>query len=269
MSTLYVFGDSFAEDSSSSWTRLLSAKLGYSLKNYASGGSCIEYSFLKLIENEYFKDHDIVVFAMTSPARIVTNTTIYDAPYTACDLTPGGEVQTFLNWNLKNTPQFVIDSKPTLYASYILNLSIQHPAVKFIIIKSFDFVINGIKQTPNFLVIDHVNLFKLSNNEFRIPHNGQFEEIVGRDCRVNHFTNPNLKVLASLMYNVIKNWNPAELDSDQFYKRIINMRFKTISDIYKLFADTGLIERQYIDDKVKSYKNGWITRSKKPFWRLW
>ena len=99
MSTLYVFGDSFAEDSSSSWTRLLSAKLGYSLQNYASGGSCIEYSFLKLIENEYFKDHDIVVFAMTSPARIVTNTTIYDAPYTACDLTPGGEVQTFLNWN--------------------------------------------------------------------------------------------------------------------------------------------------------------------------
>jgi hypothetical protein len=268
MSTLHIFGDSFAEDSTSSWTRLLSSKLGYLLKNYAQGGSCIEYSFLKLTENIYFKDNDIVIFVMSSPNRIVTNKTIYNDPSAASNLTPGGEVQQFLDWNLQNIPQFLIDSKPTLYSSYILNLSIQHPTVKFIIVKAFDFSINGVKKTPNFLVIDHVNLFKLSNAEFKIPHNGQFQEILGKDCRVNHFTNPNLKILALLMFNVIKDWNTAELNTDRFHKGIINMRFKTIDDIYKLFADTGLIERQFIDDRVSLYKNGLVTRSKKPFWRL-
>jgi hypothetical protein len=47
MSTLFVFGDSYAEDTLGSWTRLLSDSLGFNLKNLARGGSCLEFSYIK------------------------------------------------------------------------------------------------------------------------------------------------------------------------------------------------------------------------------
>ena len=268
MSTLYVFGDSFAENSASSWTRLLASKLGYDMKNYARGGSCIEFSFLKLTSNENFKAGDVVVFVMTSPSRIVTNNTIYKDPTTAHILTPGGEDQQYLDWNVKIVPEFVIETKPTLYASYILNLSLQHPNVKFIVLKSFDFNVDGVMQTGNFMVVDHINLFKLSNAECRIPYNGQFNEVVGCDCRVNHFTNPNLEIFASMMYNVILLWDLKEFDPKKFLKGVLNTRIKTVDDIYRLYVDTGLIEKEFVDAKVYAYKNG-FAKLKKPIWRLW
>ena len=85
MSTLFVFGDSYAEDSLGSWTRLLSNSLGFNLKNFAIGGSCLEFSYIKLLENiKKFKKDDVVIFVLTSSVRIDLEYTITEQPRISC-----------------------------------------------------------------------------------------------------------------------------------------------------------------------------------------
>jgi len=74
MSKLYIFGDSFANtvffDIDWAWYAIVSEKLNYELKNYAHGGSSLEYTFFKFEEHrQIINNNDIVIICLTSLAR--------------------------------------------------------------------------------------------------------------------------------------------------------------------------------------------------------
>jgi len=74
MGELYVFGDSFAEQSNLdidwAWYQIISRKLNYQLQNYAHGGSGLEYIFHKFEEHrQTINNNDIVIICLTSLAR--------------------------------------------------------------------------------------------------------------------------------------------------------------------------------------------------------
>lgn len=251
MSTLFVFGDSYAEDTPGSWTRLLSNSLGFNLKNFARGGSCLEFSYIKLLENiKKIKKGDVVIFVLTSSVRIDLEYTITEQP-TFGWLT--NNLQRFPNPDfvkeyLLNRSMDIVDNKHLLYISFIHMLSTQLPETKFIVIPGFpkEAKINFKLSTHNFLFLNSFSLQKISNKEwnwFKVSMKS-FERIFKIDLRENHLTVPNLKQLASMVEKVIKHWDSTYYVQDEFFKKIINKKVSTIDDIYKYYVLTGLINEE-------------------------
>lgn len=88
---IYVFGDSFSEDTKKEtkssyidryfkykgrevkfYTELLSEKLNHPIKNFSRGGMCNDYMFLEFMKNyKDIKSNDIVIFGWSNIQRIL------------------------------------------------------------------------------------------------------------------------------------------------------------------------------------------------------
>jgi hypothetical protein len=251
MSTLFVFGDSYAEDTLGSWTRLLSDSLGFNLKNLARGGSCLEFSYIKLLENiKKIKKGDVVIFVLTSSVRIDLEYTITKQPAFGSAIS---SVEQFPNPNfvkeyLLNRSTDIVDNKYLLYISFVYMLSTRFSETKFIVIPGFpeESKINFKLDSDNFLFLNSFSLQKISNQEWNWLKLSMktFERIFNIDLRENHLTVPNLKELATMLEEVIKYWDSTRYNENRFLRKIINKKVKTVDDVYTHYVLTGLINEE-------------------------
>lgn len=259
MNRLYVFGDSFAQDLPGSWTTRLASLRNMELKNYGVGGSCLEYSYIKLfdvVKKNEFKEGDIVIFVLTHPGRLDLEDQI------TVDATSAYKVHNRRSIESLPDPEFakkyrdsrskdVIDRKHILYLSFLKVLAEQHPNVKFLAIPAFPEVQEAplIKGSNNFLFVNTLFLMDISNyewNKWKIAESAMMD-ILGFDPRTNHLTTPNLQELANSINDVINFWDISKLDKLRFKKNVVAKNVLSVEDVYTHYVDTGLISKEWTD----------------------
>jgi len=270
MNTIFAFGDSFAEDLPGNWIGRLAELRNLKVKNYAIGGSCLEYSFIKLLDviNE-IKDNDIVVFVLTHPGRLDLEDQIRGNVSSAYKIQHKKIISTFddsefyISYQMKRSKD-LIKNKHLLHLSFIKSLALDKPKTKFLVIPAYQEVQNSffISNTENFLFANKLCLMELCNYEWNyLKLKGEaLQDIFGLDPRVNHLTNPNLIQLAISVNETIDNWDPRKIDKNRFKKNIVFKSIATIEDVYLNYVDTGLIDKARIDslNPIKQKKKKWF-----------
>lgn len=275
MSTLFVFGDSFAQDLPNSWTTRLASIRGMTLKNYGLGGSCLEYSFIKLVHAvDQIHDGDIVIFVLTHPGRLdlehqitVDATSAYKVHNRKTIMSlPDPE---FAKKYSKYRSEDVLVNKHLLHISFVKTLAQQHPKTKFLVVPAFPEVQQAplITNTENFLFVNDLYLMDISKYEWdkwKI-NEGAIMDILGFDPRTNHLTNPNLQELAVAFNEVIDTWDKSKLYKTRFKKNVVNKNVSSVEEVYEHYVDTGLISREWTDflrsslpEKKPKPKKKWI-----------
>jgi hypothetical protein len=253
MNQLHVFGDSFADASApDSWVNLLGNLLNLKVNGNAVGGSAIEYSYLKLIENENnIDDGDIVIFTVSSPERWDLEYYLTKEPHKAGTVSslrnPNCQLddQDHLRWYVTSRSLKLIENKAALYMSYVHSLSVKFANTKFIVLSSFKESLNSsvIKKTSNFTHLNTISLNELSNQEWDLANcpSEMFYPIYGVDPRTNHMTNPNLNQLAKILYRVITTGDDSTFSKDSFFKKVVNKLVITHEDSLLNYINTNLI----------------------------
>ncbi len=247
--TLHIFGDSFASDYSKSWTRILADKQGLAVRNYAEGGTSVEWSALRLM-NATFNDGDIVIFVISHCYRFDIEPFITERPMEASTAKEYNSLSDMHKWYVTNRSQPVLDLKPTLYTSLIYSLSQKQPNVKFIVISGFTDSKKSsiINKTENFIMLDSVSLNEISHfevNEHKLnPY--MLYNVCGLDPRVNHLTNVNLDNLANSINDVINYWDETQYNKSRFAKNVINTHVRNLDELYVTYVDTGMMYDEWI-----------------------
>ena len=264
MKQLHVFGDSFVESSSdSSWVTRLANLLSMKLNGHGLGGSGIEYSYLKLLDNiPNIGSGDVVVFAITNPFRWDLEPYLTQDPSRASTVTdldsPNCNLDDidYLKWYLMARSTKLLDSKATLYIAFIHSLSIKFPNVKFIVMSSFkESLASSLAQNSNnFMHLNRVSLNELSNHEWDLLKcpGKMFHDIYGVDPRINHMTNPNLAQLASVLHRAITTWNSLEFTKDNFLKNVVNQLVTTHEETILHYVNTNLITNSTVIRKPRN-----------------
>lgn len=273
MNTLFVFGDSFAQDWPGSWTILLSKMRNMKLNNYGLGGSCLEYSLIKLLEvskQQKFNSGDIVIFVLTNPSRldleefVTSNATSSYMIHHKRSIEKLNDKDFLVKYHDKRSKD-MIENKHILYLSFLKVLASQNPEVQFLAIPAFPQVQTAsiIENTSNFLFVNKLCLMDISNyewNYWKVKEHA-IMDILGFDPRTNHLTNPNLRELANAINEVINSWNINHLYIKRFKKNIINKDVSTVEDVYKHYVDTGLISKENTD--MLKLNNNTLKRKKR------
>lgn len=250
MSTLHVFGDSFAEDSPTSWTRTLATLTGLSLNNKAKGGTSIEWSALQLQDTK-LRDNDIVLFVLSNTRRFDVEPYITHDPVGACQAKYVKSLNNCnLEWYVENRSDRVMDLKVPLYVSWIYGLSHTNPKVKFIVISGFEDSVglDIVPDTNNFKFLNKIALNQISHyeiDEIRLnPY--MLYNICGHDPRANHMTTPNLLKLANCMNEVITSWDSSSFTLNYFQKNVIDKHITTFDELNTEYIETGLLDKDWV-----------------------
>lgn len=251
MSILHVFGDSFAEESPTSWTRKLAEFQSLKLNNKAKGGTSIEWSALNLQDTK-LNDNDVVVFVLSNTRRFDVEPYVTHDPVGACQ---AKYVNTLnnpnLEWYVQNRSDRILNLKVPLYTSWIYSMSQTNPNVKFIVISGFEdsVKVNAVPETRNFKFLNSFALNQLSHyeiDELRLnPY--MLYNICGHDPRVNHLTTPNLNNLADCINNVINTWDSSFYTLSLFEKNVIKNHITTFEELDELYIKTGMLDREWVN----------------------
>lgn len=256
--TLHIFGDSFAEDYPKSWTRLVAGQQDLAVKNYAKGGTSVEWSALKLI-NTTFNDGDVVIFVISHCYRFDIEPFISERPTEASTAKEFDTLTEMHKWYVQNRSQQVLDLKPSLYTSLVYSLSQKHPNVKFIVISGFTDSKKSsiINKTQNYIMLDSVALNEISHfevNEHKLnPY--MLYNVCGLDPRINHLTNVNLNNLAECINDVINSWDETKYNKSRFVKNVINKHVKNIDELYSMYVDTEVLDKEWIQMTKREVTN--------------
>jgi len=267
MSTLHIFGDSFAEDFASSWTRQVAASHDLEVCNYSKGGTSIEWSMLQFLKAP-FTPGDIVVFVLTNSSRFDIEPYISITPsmaYTAKEVHELTDDN--LTWYIKNRSQDLLDLKPTMYSSLIHSVSTTNPGVKFLVVSAFPDSKNTsiVRKTDNFIVMDGTSLNEISHyemNEIKLnPY--MLYNICGKDPRVNHLTMTNHNNLSKVMNQTIDGWDASSFVIHNFTKNVIDKKVSTLEDMHTYYVDTGLFDKEWVASVTMP-----VVKVRKSFWDI-
>lgn len=267
MNTLHVFGDSFAEDFPSSWTRQVAAANQLSVNNCAKGGTSIEWSMLQFLKTP-LASGDVVIFVLTNSSRFDIEpyvSTIPEQSYIAKEVESLNDAN--LEWYVGHRSQELIDIKPSLYASLIHSISLAYPSVKFLVISAFpdsnDTSI--IRKTDNFIVMDSTSLNEISHyevNEIKLnPY--MLYNLCGSDPRVNHLSTTNHSNLSKIVNQTISDWDSSLFVIQNFTKNVIDKKVKTLKDMHTYYVDTGIFDKEWVALVTKP-----VAKIRKSFWDI-
>lgn len=275
MNDLIVFGDSFAQSLPGNWVDRLAKLRNLNVRNYAIGGSCLEYSFIKLLDHvkkEKFKQGDIVIFVLTHPNRLDLEEHITKDISSAYKINHSKSIKTlndsdfFIKYN-NNRSKDLIANKHILYLSFLKALATENFKTKFLAIPAYKEVQDSLllTNTENFLFLNKTVLMEISDYECDfLGLNGEaLQNIFGTDPRTNHMTNLNLEELSLAVNDVIDTCDINYFYKKRFKKNIVCERVRTIDDVYLHYVETGLIDKTRIDDL-----NNIIDTNKKRKWFL-
>lgn len=247
---IWIYGDSFVEDYAESWTRKLARMRGHKVRNFAKGGTSIEWSMLQFVQGN-FKDGDIVIFVLSNPSRFDVEPFVTHTPALAYSVTDYDALDENQKWYLEHRSEKLVKLKPTLHTSVIYTMSQKHPGTKFLVMCGFDDTIGTsiIKKSNNYLMVDNISLNKISHyevNEWKLnPY--MLYNVTGHDPRVNHLSSVNLMRMAMCVDNVISYWDGSMFTLNAFSKNVINKHVSNMEQLKREYVDTGLCYQDWID----------------------
>lgn len=259
MNNLIVFGDSFAEGIPGNWIDKLAKLRNLNIKNYALGGSCLEYSFIRLLEytkKEKFKQDDIVIFVLTHPNRLDLEEQITKDISSAYKISHSKTIKSLSDPNFyikynNNRSKDLIANKHILHLSFLKALAAENLKTKFLAIPAYKEVQYSplSMNTENFLFLNKMFLIDISNYEWNyLKLKGEaLQDIFGMDPRTNHMTDPNLEELSLSVNEVIDNWDINYFYKKRFKKNIVYKSVSNIHEVYEHYVETGLIDKNRID----------------------
>lgn len=250
--TLWVFGDSFAEDSASlkdygrlnnasdfSWHKQIAEKLNLDYKNFGKGGSSLDYTFVKFNENRNnIKQYDIIIIALTNLDRRYF---FKDRPHmsTALWIEDSRElkaVQYYYEY-LDNKEVFAVHLLNFLYNLQDLTKELNLHTILIPCFEDIDLFLKG-KTFLHFHIADGF-LNKINEDEYDTEF---FEKKLKRgyvDPRANHIVRSNHNILANKILNNIEYKTNIKLTD--FVTNIINE---------ECLRDTKLIDYEFFFPEV-------------------
>ena len=238
MKRIRVYGDSFAahhHQPPHSWTHLLGQLCNLPVINNAIAGGSTEYAIKKLIDDIDSIEDDIVIFVSSTPGRLHFSHQQQERPETAAQYlhTPqdNGKDHSWYYQNKKHIEWWMVNRDHQLnrinheaYMHLIRSIARSKPNSVFVIIPNSDHClhISGGVDPTNFL-ITKTCLFQISENENvkEFPTWKDFTKYTKWDLRINHLTNPNLEILASLIFDCINKHDMSGLGYDKFNKHFL------------------------------------------------
>jgi len=272
MVKLVVYGDSFAgpptryDSNAYSWVDLLANNLNIPYLNKAVAGSSLQYTisiFIKDYLEDRLKDKDILIFALTEPSRLHLDKQ-NEIPKTATRYVIDNHFENktdiwyqinknYVKWYLHNKDVELDYINASGYLHMLQNYARSKPNLKIIILNSFpnNYYIPLSDNVPNFMIAN-INLKTASDNEFNKSFNYKdWEAYINTDIRCNHFSNPNLKILADSIAEAIYLNDISTISYDRFLKEILESPISNKAD-YKNYIDMGYLF--YSENMMKRLK---------------
>lgn len=217
MTTLWVFGDSFADKTTSTntWVDQVAATLNCNPKFLAVGGSGVSYTYEQFNRyREQIQDNDILIFALTEITRHwFDRNNISETIWVIMDRQD--ESTKAIEHYLKYLDNDAVDKEHLNNFLYNLHYLTKKKNTITIILPSFDYMSQLLNERkdkfPLFRIADR-SLFQVSTEEY----NGMFDKqnIVnsGYDTRVCHLMDANHTILANKIVNNVKSNEPIALN---------------------------------------------------------
>jgi len=265
MKYIRVYGDSYCSTAGGSgehWTGILSKKLNCKEINRAVPGTSNPVIYTRLkedIQRKKFSESDTecIIFQFSTVGRYYNNHIIKKFP-DACssfahgeNAGVGGDVMEYYEENKEHIRWAMSECsfdterhhmETTLYwlKHYV---SAKYPNIKIVVLFNWLYPVeidtSLLTTTENFICLDHLSLTEASFSE---SGNVKFPELVKftkTDVRWNHFTRPNLEILADSIFNIIKTNDKSCINYDSFHKNIfVPIRNKTQ---YNQLIDKGIL----------------------------
>lgn len=261
MVKLLVYGDSFAgpptryDVNAYSWVDLLADNLKIPYINRAVAGSSLQYTISVFIKNHLenkIDDNDVLVFALTEPSRLHLARQ-HASPRTATRYAMDNHFENkkdfwyqinknYLKWYLHNKDAELDYINASGYLHMLQSYARSKPNSKIIILNSYpnNYYIPLSDNVPNFMIAN-INLKTASDNEFNKSFDYKdWESYINTDIRSNHFSIPNLKILANSITDALVFKNVNKINYDNFLKEILDYPIKNKND-YKRYIDKGYL----------------------------
>lgn len=240
--TLRIYGDSFAAHRPSfpGWVEFLNDRLGTDQVNWAVSGSSTEFSMKKFLEDvthNILQPNDIVIFVTSTPGRLHLSFQNNIRPETASGYLHGlhtnmGQDDSWyfqnkhhIEWLLVNQDLRLLAINHEAYVHLIKSVAHANPDITFMLLANtdHDFHIKGADNPPNFLT-SNTYLNVISTCEYINPNHNYRDWAAHTkwDLRQNHLSNPNLKILADILFEAIQEKNLDNFTYDQFKTRFLD-----------------------------------------------
>ena len=259
--TLRVYGDSFAANQHSvpGWAELLKTQLDTKLVNCAVSGSSTEFSIKKFLEdvtNKVLQANDVVIFVTSTPGRLHLTFQNNNRPETASEYLHGLNTnmagddswyfqnKAHIEWLLVNQDYKLLAINQEAYVHLIKSVAWSKPDITFILLANsdHDFHTSGVENPSNFLTsTTYLNV--VSTREYINPeHNYRsWVDHTRWDLRVNHLSNPNLKILSQILFDAIQKKDLSNFTYDRFKSRFLD-------PVYTRSQYEKYIQNDYIPD---------------------
>jgi hypothetical protein len=283
MKTIRVYGDSYVAplppQEGKGWTKILADRLGMEELNFGVGGSSAFYAIKKLaldLKNEEIKEDSLIIVLLSSPGRFYNKTSLEKFPSSGAnfihELLQDGksemaryyyENENFIKWwFVENDIQLEnINVESFIHWIYLLAAK-KYSNHKFIVMfnSSYKHDYSCIENTKNFMLLKDFFISTVSSNEIDdqtistdTKRRGKYFRLVENICfmdpRINHLTNPNIKILVDQMEKVVLQNDCSGLRHDIFLSNVIRP-IKGIEDYNKYLAENILHERPHIVKKI-------------------
>jgi hypothetical protein len=243
--TLRIYGDSFAEEKLGCWANILAKNLRMQCKIKAVGGSCTEYAFkhfIKDLKNQEFGKSDVIIFVMSSPGRLNFSYQLNEKPETGTQIIRDfndnkvvnprnnwyNENEGYIDWYLANKDHSLDNINHEAYISVIKDTAYNYPDALFIVLPIVPIFCDlGLKTNPDNFLRSYTYLNEISKGEvigvsIRENWYKRFISFTNNiDVRINHLTDPNIKILAYTLEEVIRTRSIDLLKYNIFKKEII------------------------------------------------
>jgi hypothetical protein len=265
---ILVYGDSYVDGnwSENAWVNKVGHRLGVPVVNKAVGGSSTQYSminFVRDIENYAIKDNDLIIFSVTQSSRIhfmhhnrYPNTAAYKFNYMhkqkhRSEYQWYYDNQTRLEWFFSNRDEFLDEVNHNCYIHFLRNFAESRPSITMLLLFNIFYEVDiPYSHCPENFLKPNISLYHASDNEFKSGR--VFENItkyLDLDPRTNHFSNPNLEVLADLAIESINSGDITNYTYDRFNQKILDPISSV--DQYMDYVNRGLLyKHQFIIDAL-------------------
>jgi hypothetical protein len=256
MKQIRVYGDSFAAKTmveGTCWPELLGQLMNLPIQNNAISGSSTEYAIKKLIGDINNIKNEIVIFVTSTPGRLYFKHQQDVCPETASQYLHGvsndrkdhswyHQNKNHIEWWLVNNDNTMNRINHEAYLHVIRNIARTKPDCIFVIIPNSDhnMHIDAGGDPDNFL-ITQTYLNRVSQNELvkEFPEYKDWIKYSKIDFRINHLTNPNLKILARLVFDAINSMNMGNITYDKFNTGFLSP-MQSVSD-YLQYVELGYL----------------------------
>lgn len=257
MKHIRVYGDSFAAKTLAEglcWPELLGQQLDLPVVINAVSGSGTEYAIKRLIlDIDNIKD-DIVIFVTSTPGRLHFKHQHDNRPETASqylhgDLLSNGkdhqwyyQNKSHIEWWLVNSDNEINRINHEAYLHLLRSIARSKPSSTFIVLPNSDHKlhVSAVDDPPNFL-ITKTYLNRVSQNELvtEFPEYRDWIRYSKFDFRINHLSNPNLKILTNLVFDAIKSGDMSNITYDKFKTHFLSPM--TSVDDYLRYVELGYL----------------------------